>query len=87
MMNSLSVVLLVTKLGTVTPPDIIIAKSNSTHSILLFDSKKTRSPFLILFFIKKKDIFFILFDVSIKLLESQIFSFLKKTFLCGVLAK
>ena len=72
--NSLSDLLLVTKLGTVIPPDIIIAKSNSAHSILLFDNKKTLSPFLSFFSRKKSTIFFILFDVSEKLVDSQ-FSF------------
>ena len=61
---SLSVLLLVTKLGTVIPPTIIIARSNSTHSTLLFDNKKILSPFLICFSLKKLMILFILFDVS-----------------------
>ena len=55
--NSLSDLLLVTKLGTVIPPDIIIAKSNSAHSILLFDNKKTLSPFLSFFFQEKNQLF------------------------------
>ena len=73
--NSLSDLLLVTKLGTVIPPDIIIAKSNSAHSILLFDNKKTLSPFLSFFSRKKSTILFILFDVSEKLVDSQFFFF------------
>ena len=60
MINSLSATLFVTKLGTVIPPNDIIAKSNSTHSILLFDNRKTLSPFFNFIFKKKKDIFFIL---------------------------
>ena len=84
MINSLSATLFVTKLGTVIPPNDIIAKSNSTHSILLFDNRKTLSPFFFIFK-KKKRYFFYSFCDSIKVHESQIFFFIK--FLYGFLAK
>ena len=63
-MNALSSKLLVTNAGTVIPPTLIIAISNSTHSILLDDKRKTLSPFFNPNFVREFIILLIFIPIS-----------------------